>query len=406
MKILMVNSYNYLLGGIERVVFETTKMLESKGHEVIPFAMEDPRNQPSRYSSYFVKQRDISKVRFNVKGFITAFKMIYNREAKVKIGQLVRDVKPDVAHIHHMYGRLTPSILYELKKEKIPVVMTTHDYKLICPNYQLLCNGTVCEKCKGDKYYNAIVNRCVKQSIAASAVYAIETYVYKLTDTFNRCVDAFVAPSKFMHNKLIEFGCDGSKIYQIYNFLNIEDYTPNYQKEDYVLYYGRFSAQKGLSVLLDAMDLNRDKKLVMAGTGELEQDLKEMALSKGLNVHFCGFKSGDDLKDLVRKARVVVLPSICYENNPMVVLESFAMGTPVVGSDIGGIPELIQNGENGFLFGVGNSRELGEKIKRVFELDRRLFKDMGKRGRHFVEEHFCRETHYKLLSDLYTQVTS
>lgn len=404
MKVLMVSSYNYVLGGIERVVFETTSMLEAEGHEVIPFAMKDARNRPGRFNKYFVEQRDISKVTHNIEGLVTACKMIYNSEARRNISLLIDEVKPDIAHIHHMYGRLTPSILFELKKGKVPVVMTVHDYRLICPNNKLFSKDTICEKCINHGSHHAILNRCVKDSYAASTAYFLEFYLYKLAGTYNKYIDAFIVPSRFMQKKLIDSGYSASKITHIYNFLNLEDYCASYRKDDYILYFGRLSAEKGLSLLLEAMEYNRNRKLVIAGAGELEQSLKAKAIEKGLNVDFCGFKSGDELKELVKKARVVVAPSIWYENNPMVVLESFALGTPVIGSDVGGIPELIRDGVNGFLFRNGDSKDLADKIRIMFECENSTLEQMGKSARQFVEEHFCRERHYESLFKLYQQL--
>lgn len=405
MKIAMISSYHYVLGGIERVVFETTQMLRNNGHEVIPFAMHDPRNIPSEYDKYFVDQRDISKISFSVGSLITAAKMIYNRDARIKIRKLIEDVKPDIAHVHHVYGRLSPSVLMELKRYNIPIVMTLHDYKLVCPNYKFYSNDVVCEKCDTHNFYQAILNRCVKKSFVASSVYCLESYLYKIMNTYENTVSRFIAPSKFMKDIMIDHGMNAQKFEQIYNFLNVDSYLPNYNKKKYIVFFGRLTVEKGLFSLLEAIKINRNIELIIVGTGEIEQEMKHIVHRENLtNVVFTGFKAGAELRDLVSYARAVVVPSIWYENNPMVVLESFAYGTPVIGANIGGIPELVYSGDNGFLFSPNDSVEMAMAIQKIVEASDEAIAKMGRSAREFVEKNFCETVHYDKLMKLYNEV--
>lgn len=387
MKVLMCNSFHYVRGGADRYFLDLSALLESYGHQVIPFAMADDRNEPSAYADYFTSHIDfpteMSKPGVGPK-LRAAERVIYSREAKAKIAQLISATQPDIAHIHGIAHETSPSILPTLKAAGIPVVQTLHDYKLVCPNTTFVTQGAICERCRGGRYYNAVRYRCKRDSLAASLLAGVEMYVHKASQIYERNIDAFVAPSRFLMEKVREHGIR-NRIEHIPYSIRIHDFQPHYEPENYFIYSGRLANVKGIHTLLEAMRHVPHSKLYIAGRGELEASLKEFAHAHHIhNVEFLGYLETNELIDLLRRALFMVTPSEWYENYPMTVLESFACGTPVIGANIGGIPEQVRDGESGFLFESGNPQQLAEKMQ-ILLSDRQLAIQMGRRARQQVE---------------------
>ncbi|MEW6068094.1 MAG: glycosyltransferase family 4 protein [Nitrospirota bacterium] len=405
MKILMAHNWYFVGGGADRVFFETMKLFEKHGHEVIPFSMKDKRNYDSIYNEYFVDEIDYSNIKFSFKNLKTAFKMIYSFEAKRKLDALIKKTKPDIAHLHNIYGRLTPSILYALKKNNVLTVMTLHDYKLICPAYDMTSNGKPCERCKGSRFYNAFMRKCVKDSYLASLVYAAESSVHSFLRTYVKNISYFIAPSLFLRNKMIEFGVLEKKIEYIPNFINVNvDYSSN-TKDDYFLYIGKLLHVKGVFTLLRAVKNIKKSHLYVAGYGELRSKLEDYAKKNNMNnVRFLGHLSSEEMFKVLNMAKFVVLPTECYENAPLAVLEAFAYSKPVIGSNIGGIPEMVVNGETGLLFESGNVQGLREKIDYLLSHPERI-SEMGKKARENIQKEYNPELHYQRLMDLYKKVS-
>lgn len=402
MNILSVNKYFWKKGGSETVFFNEKEMLESKGHSVIPFAMQGEKNESSPYSKYFVSEVDYSKSGLRNK-LSSAVKIIYSFDAKKKMEMLLSNHSVDLAHFHIFQHQISPSVFGPLKKRKIPIVLTLHDLKPICPNYKMYVNGHVCEECKGQKFYNCIKNRCTKGAILGSVINSIEMYFHYAMGYY-QSVDKYIAVSKFYKNKMIEFGFPEEKITYLPNYIDATDYEQNAKEKGYVLYFGRLSEEKGISVLLDAAIKIPDVPFYIVGTGPLEDDLKKKAQKYDLkNIHFKGFKTGNELKTLLAESTCVVVPSVWYEAFGLVIIEAFAASKAVIGSNIGAIPELIEEGVDGYIFPAGNSAELASKIELIWS-DLTKAKSMGMQGRKKVVKYFNAKSHYEGLMSIYQSV--
>jgi glycosyltransferase involved in cell wall biosynthesis len=399
MKILLANKYYYLKGGAEVSFFETAKLLENKGHKVVFFSMQHPRNYTSEYEKYFVSNVDYEKKGFRYKIAIL-LKLLYSLEAKKKIEKLIEREKPDIAHLNNIYHQISPSILHSLKKIRIPMIMTLRDYKMVCASYLMLNNRNVCDACKDGRYYNCFIKSCVKKSRAKSLLNTIEMYLdHKILNIYD-LVDVFISPSRFLKSKLEEMGFK-KKIVYLPNFVNLEEFQPEYSwQENSIVYFGRLSKEKGLFTLIEAVK-GLDVKLKIIGEGPIRESLEHRAKSKEIkNIEFMGYKSGEDLKNKIRKSMFVVLPSEWYENNPRSIIEGFALGKPAIGARIGGIPELVRDNETGLTFEPGNADDLREKIKELLG-NSSLLKKMGENARRFVETELNPEKHYQKLMEIY-----
>jgi len=363
--------------------------------------MKDKRNSKNHFNKYFVSNVDLSKPKIGVQGFRNIARIIYSREAKRKIEQLIKKTKPDIAHIHNIYHQISPSILSVFKKYNIPVVQTLHDFKLICPSYKLFSKGTVCERCKKHKYYNAAFQRCSKNSILSSCVLALEMYIHKMLKIYEKNVDMFICPSRFVKNKMIEWGIDNKKLVVIPHFVDSSRFEPNYENQGYILYFGRLAEEKGVDALIEAMKDSPRLKLKIVGEGPEKKNLESRILNLGLNnVEFLGYKTGDELKNLVRNSMFVVCPSISYETFGLVVIEANALEKPVVASNLGALPEIIEDRKTGLLFKPGDAKELAKKISYLINHPDEV-KEMGKRAREKVAREFNPELHYQRLIEVY-----
>lgn len=400
----MCNSFNYLRGGAERYFLDLSALLTAHGHEVIPFCMHDERNLPSDYSDYFISHVDFPTMMRESNGLKSklrvAERVIYSREAKRNIERLITDTQPDVAHIHGIAHETSPSILPAIKQAGIPITQTLHDYKLLCPDTSFVSQGAVCEKCKGHRYYNAARYRCKRGSLPASVLAAAEMYVHKIFQIYERNVDLFMAPSSFLQNKVREFGVK-NEVINIPYFVDFENFQPCYEPEDYFVFYGRLVDIKGVDTLLEAMRGVKKSHLYVAGRGDMEADLQAYARDHGLtNVTFLGHLDKAELIPLIQKAKFAVTPSEWYENYPMAVLEAFACGTAVIGANIGGIPEQVKDGVNGFLFEPGDAGALRQRIQTLLD-NPALAVEMGKNGRQQVMTVNNPEHHYRQIIQIY-----
>lgn len=402
MKILGVNKFFYIKGGSETYYFGLKDILEQNGHEMVHFSMNDEKNFHTDYNKYFIDNIDYSNTDLKSK-IKNGMKIIYSFEAKNKIEKLVKETRPDIAHLHIFQHQLSPSILPVLKKYGIPIVYTVHDLKPVCLNYKMLNDKGVCEECKGKKYYKCFLNKCVKGSRINSLVNVIEGYVHEFLNSYSM-IDVFITPSDFYRKKLIEFGISEDKVVHIPNFVDASKFEPNYDYDDYFIYVGRLSEEKGIKTLIKSMKYVNKSKLIIVGTGPLENELKEYVRNeKFTNIQFAGFKSGKELEQLIQRSRFMVIPSEWYENGPMSVLECMAYGKAVIGADIGGIPEFLRY-ENGLIFESGNEKELSEKILYLLqENERCVF--MGKKGRDAVEKFYNKDVHYNKLNEIYTNLS-
>jgi len=407
MRILMCNSFYYMRGGAERCVLELSSLLEKKGHEVIPFAMSHEKNLPSKYSNYFVSYIDYPSLLKQKTDIRTISKVIerdvYSHEAKEKIIQLIKDTKPDIAHVHGYGHELSPSILDGIKSFRIPIVQTLHDYGLLCPNTSFISQGQICERCKVKRYYNVVLYRCKRNSLQASTVAGLEKYYQSATHIFDKNIDIFISPSKYLKQKMIEYGWK-QEIVLIPNFINIERFQPNYSPSDYYVFSGRLVEIKGLYTLLESAKQNRNIKLFIAGDGEIREPLQQMILENQLsNVVLLGHLDSSELIKLISGAAFTVMPSEWYENYPMSIIEAFACGKSVIASNLGAIPDLVKDNWNGLLFEAGNSTQLAERIKFLFEHQDKAA-EMGMNGRKEVETINNPEEHYQRTMQTYQHI--
>jgi glycosyltransferase involved in cell wall biosynthesis len=404
MRILSINKFFFKYGGTEQYYFDLNRLLREHGHEVVPFSMQHKQNDDTPYERFFVSNIDFKNVSTLKEKIKAVSRIVYSREAKRKIEALIKSHRPDIAHLHNFAHQLTPSILSALKSNAIPIFHTMHDYKLICPVYTMCRNGEVCEQCLPRKFYHAVLNRCKDRSIGASLVLALEMYMADLLKLRER-IDVFLAPSRFLQRKMIEGGIPAERvIYQPY-FIYADHFVPHYEHEGYFLFMGQIIPVKGLSTLLAALRHIPAARLIVAGRGSESDRMKALAARDKLKVSFVGFKSGEKLLQLIRGAMAVVVPSVWYENQPYAVTESFASGKPVVGSRIGGIEELIEDGVDGLLFDPKNPLDLADKLRWIHRHPARV-RDMGHAARKKIEHVFDPTRHYDDLMKIYRRIYS
>lgn len=402
MNILSVNKFYWRKGGSESVFFDEKEMLESAGHTVIPFSMRGKRNEQTPYSKYFVNEVDYSSPGL-VNKILSASKIVYSFEAAKKMRSLITHCSPDIAHFHIFQHQISPSVFGPLRKHTIPIVLTLHDLKPICPAYKMYRNGHVCEDCKGRRFYNCLRNRCTKDSTLGSMINTVEMYCHYAMGYYQN-VNKYIAVSRFYRNKMIEHGFPENRVEYLPNYVEVKKYSPSTGDKGYMLYFGRLSEEKGISVLLDAAAITPEIPFCIVGDGPLALESKKKAVDEGLqNVSFLGFKSGEELRALLSEATCVVVPSIWYEAFGLVIIEAFAAGKPAIGSHIGGIPELIEHNVDGFTIQPGNAHELAMKVRWIFN-NRSKASEMGMEGRRKVEKHFTAEAHYRGLMSIYNSV--
>lgn len=400
MKILLINKFLYPKGGDAISTLATGNLLETKGHKVLYWGMQHPSNSSYSTSSYFVSYVDLNESTSVCQKLKTTARILYSFGAKRKIESLIKIERPDIVHLNNFAHQISPSILEAFKKYKIPSVMTMRDYKLVCPSYSMLSGGSPCEKCKNGRYYWCFLKRCTKDSYPKSLLNVIEMYLHHKILHIYDLVNTFISPSIFLKEKLREMGFEKEIVY-LPNFIDTKDYSPQYNSDDKTIcYFGRLSPEKGLFTLIDATK-RLDARLEIIGDGPLRNSLeKKVRNEKISNTIFLGYKSGEELKEDIKKSMAVILPSEWYENSPRTVLEAFAMGKPVIGSRIAGIPELVREGETGFTFEPGDAEDLGDKIEYLTENPDEI-SEMGRNARRFVEKELNPEKHYKQLMKIY-----
>jgi glycosyltransferase involved in cell wall biosynthesis len=399
MKVVVANNYYYLRGGCERVMFNDIQAMSAHGIDIVPFSAADPDNFATPYSTYFVPGADIRATN-PLRRAEAAVDAIHCGRTAEAFAKLIVETKPDVVHCHNVYGRLSTSILAVAKKRNIPVVLTVHDYKVVCPAYVMLRNGKPCSACIDGGYYRCAVSRCHKGQLGASVIYSIEAYWARLTGNYG-AVSAFLCPSHFIAGLLKQSGIDEKRVVYHPNCVEPNDYASSYEGQ-YVLSVGRLSHEKGLPTFLEAM-LGTGIPVRVAGTGPMEASLREMAEKDGGSIVLEGHCGGERLAELYRNAAFVVVPSEWYENAPMSILESFAYGKAVIGTRIGGIPELIADGENGYLVEPGSKDQLRAAIYKLWN-DRDAQRKLGRKARSLVENKFAQSSRTTSLLKIYESV--
>ena len=368
MKIIQINKFNYLRGGAEKYFLELSDRLTQAGHQVAKFCMTDKRNFDDTWSGYWSSQIDFEQPGLKDK-LRAPGRIIYSRAAKKGLAKMIKDFQPDIIHAHNIYHQLSPSVLDAAREAGVPVVMTLHDYKLICPNYQLLNHGQICEKCLDGNFWHCWQEKCFKNSRSQSFLASLEAVFHQNYQTYQKGVKLFIAPSRFMAEKCQAAGWPADRFQVLINPVP-ELPAGQRQPQGYFLYAGRLSAEKGLDILLRAL-AKTDYRLKIAGRGSQESALRQLVSDLGLKerVEFLGQQIHDQLAVLLDGAVALVLPSIWYENMPLNILEALGRGCPVVASRIGGVPEVIKDNENGWLFEAGNYDALVVALDQAMKAD-------------------------------------
>ncbi len=367
-KILIVNKFLYPNGGSETYIFELGRALQEMDCEVQYFGMEDRRNIVGNQAGSYTPNMDFHSGK--ISKLLYPFRIIYSRKARKAIRKVLEDFRPDVVHLNNFNFQITPSILYEIRKyendrnQKVKIIYTAHDYQLICPNHLMRCPTTNqnCERCADGAYQNCISGKCIHESTAKSALGALEGGIYRRLGTY-KMIDTIICPSEFMRRRLEHHPDLRGKTVTKHNFAgNIKSEKECLkEKENYVFYFGRYSKEKGMETLLKACAKLPEISFLFAGKGECEAQIDQLK-----NVKNLGFLTKEEIKPYIENARFSICPSECYDNCPFSVMESIQYGTPVLGADIGGIPELIEVGVSGELFESGNEEELIQKIKLMY----------------------------------------
>jgi glycosyltransferase involved in cell wall biosynthesis len=389
MKILIVNKFLYPNGGSETYIFKLGNYLKQQGHEVQYFGMEHEARIVGNDAGCYTSNMDFHTSR--LQKLLYPVKIIYSLESRKKLRVVLNDFQPDVVHINNMNYQLTPSIIYEIKKynKNCKIIFTAHDYQLVCPNHMMNNPGTKsnCEKCTGGNYIHCIKGKCIHGSTIKSTLGAIEGGIYRTLKTY-RYIDKIICPTRFMESKMNLNPCLAGRTIMLHNFIDKVQWK-DVAKEDYVLYFGRYSEEKGIKTLIEICKQLPEIKFIFAGSGPLDYEISNIS-----NIKNIGFQKGEELEMVIRKARFSVYPSEWYENCPFSVMESQMYGTPVIGADIGGIPELIEAGKTGELFESGNIDDLKEKISELW--------NNNEKCNEYISN--CRNTRFDIISEYYKKI--
>lgn len=394
----MVNKFLYPRAGAETYMLELSRLLKTHGHKVAFFGMDHPEKTDLGPTST-VAPIDFSKTNSKLKNLTEISKaFLQNIKIRKKFSKFCESFKPDLIHAHNVYNQISPSLF---KSIDIPVIMTAHDYKPVCPSYNLFSNGQNCEKCLEGSFIPCIKNKCVQNSTLKSLVSAASSWFHQKTGTYNELYSRIIAPSHFMKKKLVQGGLNSEKIDVVHNFTKAEkSLFPN---EGFLLYAGRICQEKGVKTLIDAYEklpLPRPK-LRICGTGPLKVELQKYSKEKKLDIDWLGYVKPTTVKKLINESMAVVVPSIWYENCSMTIMESLVLGKPVIASITGGNPELINDGYNGFTFKAGSVSEMTLALRKLIDADHA---HLERNAYNFGQVFFGPDAHYKSIKKVYERV--
>lgn len=401
MRVLLVNKFHWPKGGSEKYYFELGELLKQHGHEVAYFSMQNERNIKTEDKEYFVSEIDL-----NTGSKLKALDVIYSKANKKAMEKALDDFQPDIVHLNNFQRQLSASIIKPIKKRNIPIVFTAHDVQAICPAITMMdSEKNVCEKCMAGKYLNCVKKTCIKNSKLKSLLGTIEGYYYRFKKIYTKQIDYIITPSEFYRTKLIEDGISGEKIKALHNSIEMKDYNVKTKDEGYALYFGRLSKEKGILNLINAFKKCKSGKLYIAGEGPEKEVIEKIIKDNKLEdrVKLLGFLNKEQMTEKTKNCKFVVVPSIWYENCPYSILETLAIGKPVIGADIGGIPELVNDGENGFIYKHDSVNELSKKMSKLFE-DKKIVEEFSKKSKELAKELYSRENYYNELINIYNNL--
>lgn len=378
-------------------------LMRSREHEVALFSVTGRESSGQPFENYFVPEINLKNggLRNNAKAGLRA---IYSWKARRCLREMLREFKPDVAHVRNIYHHISPSILWELRAHGIPVIYHVNDLKLLCPSYNMVAHGKACERCRGGQFWHVMTEGCYTGPAAAKVVLAVEAYTHKWLGTYRDCVDLFLAPSVFVKQKLVEHGWDETKIAVLPHFQRIPAGDDAPRENAPILYFGRLSPEKGITDLLKAMRNLPHVRLQIAGEGPQRAELERIVDTLQLNVEFLGQLQGEALSRAITASRFTVFPSRAYETFGKSILESYACARAVVASDLGSRRELVHEGRTGLLYPAGNAPELAAAIARLVAHPE-LATSMGQAGRSLVRTNYSPERHYAGILSFYQKLS-
>ncbi|TAK34043.1 MAG: glycosyltransferase [Chloroflexota bacterium] len=404
MRILQVNTRHFYAGGDSTYAFNLADVLRSRGHQVAFFGMQDERNLPDPNADLFVPYvdfRGLNRRKSVVGGAQVLSRVIYSRDARRRFGQMLDRFQPEAVHLQNIHAHITPSVIFEARKRGLPVVWTLHDYKLACPNSHFLIDTTqqVCERCGKHSYYQAVLHRCKKGSLLASGMAALEAYAHRVMRVRGQ-VDFLLAPSAFLQRKLLERGFSPRQVLHVPHFLREDMFAEATGKnQGYLLFAGRLTTIKGIHSLLESVGRTPEVKLVLAG--QIDETLEpELSRLMPPNAEYVGLKHGEELHALLRGAMAMVVPSICYENQPFSILEAFAVGKPVIACNLGGMTELVQDRERGILVPPGDVAALAKAMRWMVAHPIEA-EGMGRAALAYARQTHTIDVHYTRLMEIY-----
>ena len=399
MRILMVNKYLYPRAGAETYMLELTRLLKSHGHTVAFFGMDHP-DKTDLGPTCTIDPVSFDRGNSKVKNIVELCKAVFNSsKVRKKFEKFCEWFRPDLIHAHNVYNQISPSLF---ENTKVPVIMTAHDYKAVCPSYNLFSNGENCVKCLTAKSFKPCVeNKCIQGSLVKSILAAMSSARHKKKKTYEKLYDRIIAPSHFMKKKLVEGGLQEDKIDVVHNFTKGK--RSLYPSDDFLLYAGRICIEKGVHTLIEAYENIQGKKpqLKICGTGPLKPVLEKYTKEKNLDIEWLGYVKPEKVKKLILSSKAVLVPSIWYENCSMTIMESLVLGKPVIASTSGGNNELINDGYNGFKFEGGNVQSLIDALTKFLHMD---YIDLEANSYHFGQTFFGPDTHYKSILKVYEKV--
>ncbi|HQI56236.1 MAG TPA: glycosyltransferase family 4 protein [Syntrophorhabdaceae bacterium] len=387
MNILLAHNFYKYFAGEDSIALREKGLLEENKEQV-----------------YFYTKDNKETDSYNLNKKINFFaQTIFSSSTKKELKTIIKDFKPDIAYTHNIFPLISPSIFHTLHAESIPCVQNVQDYRWLCPNGVFYINDSICEKCKNGAFWNAIRHKCFRDSFLLSGLYATTIGTNRLSGVFKK-IDAFVCTTEFNKQKLMEAGIEEKRLFIKPNYLDITNIEPSVGTGNHIIFLGRLSQEKGLWTLIKAFEKIKDLQLKIVGTGPLEHPLRKYIKENSINnISIEGFKEGDEKNNLIKNALFMVFPSEWYEHFPIVLLEAFAFGKPVIASDIGNMPLIVENEKSGLHFKAGDIDDLIEKI-RILSQNNSEITRMGEFARKKIETYYTPEINYKILKSIFQKV--